>query len=88
METGPERAKPCEWAPTQGQVNAYIRSLERQMLPKDTGSSPRYAEERRAAGRTHGTFASSSFLWGLIALALGCLGCLACLVQIIYEGFK
>jgi len=88
METSPERTKSREWAPTPEQVNAYIRSLEWQMLLKEIGSSPRHAGERRAAARPHRAFASSSLLWGLVALALGCLGCLACLVQIIYEGFK
>jgi hypothetical protein len=80
-----ERAESCQWSPTREQVDAYIRSLEWQMLPKDIGTEPRHAEERRVAGRGRGAFVFSRFALGLIALALGCF---AWLVQTIYEGFK
>ena len=80
-----EGAESYPWSPTHEQVEAYIRSLERQVLQRDIGTPPRRAEEYGAAGRARRPFAFSHFFWGLMALALGCF---AWLIQIMYEGLK
>lgn len=80
-----EIAETYPWSPTHEQVEAYIRSLEWQVLQKDIGTPLCHAEEYRAAGRATRPFAFSYIFWGLIAVALGCF---AWLIQIIYEGLK
>ena len=80
-----EIAETYPWSPTQEQVEAYIRSLELQVLQEDTGIPPRRGGESRAAGRARRPLAFSHFFWGMTALALGCF---AWLIQIVYEGLK
>lgn len=84
-EDSPGGTESYLWSPTHERVDAYIRSLERQVLQKDIDTPPRYGEEYKAAGRTPQPLVSSRFLLGLIALTLGCF---AWLIQIIYEGLK
>lgn len=73
------------WSPAHEQVEAYLRSLECQLLQKEIGTPLCHAEQYRPAGRAPRPFAFSNFFWGLIALALGCF---AWLIQIINEGLK
>lgn len=73
------------WSPTREQVDAYIRSLEWQVLQKDVGIPSCHAKEYRAAGMSRQPLASSRFFLGLIAVALGCF---AWLLQITYEALK
>ena len=79
------RKELCQPAPTQEQVDACIRSLERQALLKDNGIPPDLAGKHRGAGKGRRAYAFSGFSWGLLALALGCL---TLLLQVIYEALK
>src|SRR5215472_9221040 len=78
-----ERKESYQPPPTQEQVDAYIRSLERQFLQKDICVRPRPIDEHRGNENSRGVFAFSRFFWWLITVTLGCF---AWLLQIIYEG--
>lgn len=72
-----------QWSPPQKQVDACIRSLERQMLRKAM-SVPSRETEKHIIAAVRNSHLSLVFC-GLIALILGCF---TWLLQIVFEGFK
>jgi|SRR5215831_1564001 len=80
-----ERTESYQPSPTQEQVDAYIRSLEWQMLQRDVWVLRRPVAEHKGKENSRGVFAFPRLFWWLIGVSLGCF---VCLLQIIYEGFK
>ena len=72
-----------QWRPPRAQVDAYMRSLEREILRKAM-SVPSSQTEKHITAAVWNSHSSLVFC-GLIALILGCF---TWLLQIILEGFK